>query len=67
MALYQEEDGTTRRPLPMRNVDTGAGIERWAVVDMYQHGRDWQGAPKQWDAPPSIFDTDLVPGHHRES
>ena len=59
MALYQEEDGKTRRPLPMRNVDTGAGIERWAVVDMYQHGRDWKGAPKPWDAPPSIFDTDL--------
>ncbi len=59
MALYQEEDGKTRRPLPMQNVDTGAGIERWAVVDMYQHGRDWQGEPKVWGASPSIFDTDL--------
>ncbi|HEU0072735.1 MAG TPA: alanine--tRNA ligase [Dehalococcoidia bacterium] len=59
MALYQEEDGRTRRPLPMQNVDTGAGLERWAVVHMYQDGIDWQGNPKQWDAPPSIFDTDL--------
>ena len=59
MALYQEEDGKTRRPLPMRNVDTGAGLERWAPVYMWQNGVDWQGNPKRWDSPPSIYDTDL--------
>jgi alanyl-tRNA synthetase len=59
MALYQEEDGKTRRPLPMQNVDTGGGLERWAVVDLYQQGIDWQGRPHEWSSPPSIFDTDL--------
>jgi alanyl-tRNA synthetase len=59
MALYQEEDGKTRRPLPMRNVDTGAGLERWSPVDMWQHGIDWQGNPKRWERPPTIYDTDL--------
>jgi alanyl-tRNA synthetase len=59
MALYQEEDGKTRRPLPMQNVDTGGGLERWPTVHMYQAGIDWRGEPKQWESPPSIFDTDL--------
>jgi alanyl-tRNA synthetase len=59
MALYQEEDGKTRRPLPMQNVDTGAGLERWSPVHMWQAGIDWQGNPKQWKHPPSIYDTDL--------
>jgi alanyl-tRNA synthetase len=59
MSLYQEEDGKTRRPLPMRNVDTGAGLERWLPVYMWQNQVDWQGNPKKWDAPPTIYDTDL--------
>ncbi len=59
MALYQEEDGKTRRPLPMRNVDTGAGLERWSPVLLWQNQVDWQGNPKQWESPPSIYDTDL--------
>jgi alanyl-tRNA synthetase len=59
MALYQEEDGKTRRPLPMQNVDTGAGLERWSPVHMWQEGIDWEGKPKKWATPPSIYDTDL--------
>jgi alanyl-tRNA synthetase len=60
MALYQEEDGKTRRPLPMQNVDTGAGLERWSPVHMWQEGIDSQGQPKQWERPPTIYDTDLM-------
>ncbi len=59
MSLYQEEDGKTRRPLPMRNVDTGGGLERWAPVYMWQNSVDWQGNPKQWATPPSIYETDV--------
>jgi alanyl-tRNA synthetase len=59
MSLYQEEDGKTRRPLPMQNVDTGGGLERWPVAHMWQEGIDWQGKPRQWPSPPSIFDSDL--------
>ena len=59
MALYQEEDGKTRRPLPQKNVDTGAGLERWSPVLLWQNQVDWQGNPKQWDSPPSIYETDL--------
>jgi alanyl-tRNA synthetase len=59
MAEYQEEDGKTRRPLPMKNVDTGAGLERWQPVLLWQKSVDWQGNPKRWQSPPSIYDTDL--------
>ncbi|HEX5140437.1 MAG TPA: alanine--tRNA ligase, partial [Dehalococcoidia bacterium] len=59
MDQYQEEDGKTRRPLPQKNVDTGAGLERWAPVYMWQNMVDWQGNPKRWAEPPSIYDTDL--------
>jgi alanyl-tRNA synthetase len=58
MTLYQAEDGT-RTPLPQQNVDTGAGLERWLPVVMWQEGVDWQGNPRRWQTPPSIYDTDL--------
>jgi alanyl-tRNA synthetase len=59
MTLYQEEDGKTRRPLPQRNVDTGGGLERWMSAHLWQDGIDWQGRPKQWAQPPTLYDSDL--------
>jgi alanyl-tRNA synthetase len=59
MTLYQEEDGMTRRPLPQRNVDTGAGLERWMSAQLWQDGIDWQGKPKRWTQPPTLYDSDL--------
>jgi len=58
MSLYQEEDGQTRRPLPKKNVDTGAGLERWLPVYMWQNSVDWQGRPREWPTPPTIYDGD---------
>jgi alanyl-tRNA synthetase len=58
MTLFQDEDGS-RRPLPMQNVDTGAGLERWSPVLLWQDQVDWQGNPKRWGSPPNIYDTDL--------
>ncbi|MGB6836976.1 MAG: alanine--tRNA ligase, partial [Dehalococcoidia bacterium] len=43
MTYYQQEDGS-RTPLPKKNIDTGAGLERWAVV---LQGKD------------NLYDTDL--------
>jgi alanyl-tRNA synthetase len=59
MSLYQEEDGVTRRPLPMKNVDTGGGLERWPMAYMFERMLDWRGRPKEWDRPPTIYDSDL--------
>src|SRR5688572_3517398 len=58
MSLYQEEDGKTRRPLPKKNVDTGGGLERWLPVYMWQNSVDWQGRPREWRNPPTIYDGD---------
>ena len=58
MTLFQAEDGS-RRPLPLRNVDTGGGFERWPMAFMFEHGVDWQGNAKTWTRPPTIYDSDL--------
>ncbi|HEU4759128.1 MAG TPA: alanine--tRNA ligase-related protein, partial [Dehalococcoidia bacterium] len=58
MTLYQDEKGK-RTPLPARNIDTGAGLERWPVPILWQDSIDWQGKPKRWTGPPSVYDTDL--------
>ncbi len=46
MTFYQHEDGS-RTPLPTKNIDTGAGLERWAAV--------LQGGGKRM----SVYETDL--------
>jgi alanyl-tRNA synthetase len=46
MTYYQHEDGS-RTPLPTKNIDTGAGLERWAAV--------LQGGGERM----SVYETDL--------
>lgn len=65
MTLFQAEDGT-RTPLPQQNVDTGAGLERWPMPLLWEGGVDWQGKPKRWQGPTTIYDSDLFqPVLHR--
>ncbi len=46
-------DGEKRDPLPCRNIDTGAGLERMAVASLFQSDG--------WDKSklPSVYDTDV--------
>ncbi len=45
--VYFQHEGGSRTPLPQKNIDTGAGLERWAAV--LQNGGDRA----------SVFETDL--------
>jgi alanyl-tRNA synthetase len=58
MTLYQDEEGR-RTPLPLKNVDTGAGLERWPGPLMWQGGVDFQGKARRWRRPPTNYETDL--------
>jgi alanyl-tRNA synthetase len=59
MTLFQAEDGT-RTPLAQRNIDTGAGLERWPLPVLWEQQVDWQGNHHVWKQPPTIFDVDLL-------
>jgi alanyl-tRNA synthetase len=52
MTDFQHEDGT-RTDLPQRNIDTGAGLERWAVIQHYL-SRQWTRKEA-----PTVYETDL--------
>ncbi|HWQ27667.1 MAG TPA: alanine--tRNA ligase [Dehalococcoidia bacterium] len=52
MQLYQDEDGS-RRPLPRKNIDTGAGLERWAAM------LGWIEARRPDGDIPNVYETDL--------
>ncbi len=47
-------DGEKRDPLPSRNIDTGAGLERMAVASLFE-SKEWKDKSKL----PSVYDTDL--------
>ncbi|HXF50800.1 MAG TPA: alanine--tRNA ligase, partial [Dehalococcoidia bacterium] len=52
MQLYQDEDGS-RTPLPKKNIDTGAGLERWAAM------LGWIERKRPDGEIPNVYDTDL--------
>jgi alanyl-tRNA synthetase len=47
-------DGDKRDPLPSKNIDTGAGLERMAVASLFESDK-WKDKSKL----PSVYDTDL--------
>ncbi|MCH6556297.1 MAG: alanine--tRNA ligase [Chloroflexi bacterium] len=47
-------DGDKRDPLPSKNIDTGAGLERMAVASLFE-SKEWKDKGKL----PSVYDTDL--------
>jgi alanyl-tRNA synthetase len=47
-------DGEKRDPLPSKNIDTGAGLERMAVASLFE-SEAWPDKSKM----PSVYDTDL--------
>ncbi|MCH7523247.1 MAG: hypothetical protein IH920_05705, partial [Chloroflexi bacterium] len=46
-------DGDKRDPLPSKNIDTGAGLERMAVASLFE-SKEWKDKGKL----PSVYDTD---------
>ena len=46
-------DGEKRDPLPSRNIDTGAGLERMAVASLFE-SKEWKDKSRL----PSVYDTD---------
>lgn len=52
MQLYQDDDGS-RAPLPKKNIDTGAGLERWAAM------LGWLEAKRPNGDIPNVYETDL--------
>jgi alanyl-tRNA synthetase len=47
-------DGDKRDPLPSKNIDTGAGLERMAVASLFESD-EWKDKSRL----PSVYDTDL--------
>ncbi len=61
MTLYQAEDGTRTDRCRSKNVDTGAGFERWVTLKLWQDGVDWQGKPEGLAGPERTADQSTTP------